>query len=201
MVCPIQFQFNSSGNNRHPPNAEVEKIVAKYLKTECRFGMDCQSSICLYKHTPPPEPEPEPAPALELEPDGSGAVSADAGCGNFDIIMTSLPSFQPGHTHTAVLGAMFPPPGRRVVRALCCVCAHPAALPVCAQRRSDLDGSAFACGPCRRAAASPTPRPPPAARQLPRSRDQPLSGQRRTRRFFRASSVCRAGMRVRARAL
>lgn len=97
----------NAGNNRHPPQPEVEKIVTKYQKTECRFGMDCQSSICLYKHTPPPEPEPEPAPTLE--PDGSGAVAADAGCGNFDI-MTSLTSFQ-------FLARCYAP-GRRVVRAV-----------------------------------------------------------------------------------
>lgn len=35
---------------RHPPAAECDMLRAKYAKTRCRFGDDCQTVGCLYNH-------------------------------------------------------------------------------------------------------------------------------------------------------
>jgi hypothetical protein len=43
--------FTAQGcHKRHPPQDEVEKLIAKYRRLLCRFGESCKTSGCLYVH-------------------------------------------------------------------------------------------------------------------------------------------------------
>ena len=43
--------FTAKGcHKRHPPDHEVELLIAKYRKVLCRFGETCKTSGCLYVH-------------------------------------------------------------------------------------------------------------------------------------------------------
>ncbi len=43
--------FTANGcKKRHPPNDEVEKLIAKYQTMKCRFGDSCKTNGCLYLH-------------------------------------------------------------------------------------------------------------------------------------------------------
>jgi RNA-binding, Nab2-type zinc finger len=43
--------FTSTGcRKRHPPQAEAERLIAKYKSTRCRFSDKCRTEGCLYIH-------------------------------------------------------------------------------------------------------------------------------------------------------
>eukprot|EP00566_Odontella_aurita_P019459 CAMPEP_0113600310 /NCGR_PEP_ID=MMETSP0015_2-20120614/42638_1 /TAXON_ID=2838 /ORGANISM="Odontella" /LENGTH=306 /DNA_ID=CAMNT_0000508557 /DNA_START=313 /DNA_END=1233 /DNA_ORIENTATION=+ /assembly_acc=CAM_ASM_000160 len=43
--------FPATGcRKRHPPQAEAERLIAKYRSTNCRFGDECRTRGCLYLH-------------------------------------------------------------------------------------------------------------------------------------------------------
>ena len=52
--------FDAKGcRKRHPPKEEAAQLIARYKRTQCRFGDDCQTRGCLYQHpsdeaVPPP---------------------------------------------------------------------------------------------------------------------------------------------------
>ena len=35
---------------KHPPQAEMERLIAKYQTRLCRYGSECQTKGCLYRH-------------------------------------------------------------------------------------------------------------------------------------------------------
>ena len=68
--------FNAkSCHKRHPPPAEAERLRQKYSQIRCRYGSECQTEGCLYRHEALSEPvslvdwvahpmEPTPRPPL-----------------------------------------------------------------------------------------------------------------------------------------
>eukprot|EP00041_Stephanoeca_diplocostata_P031488 m.980863 g.980863 ORF g.980863 m.980863 type:complete len:262 (+) comp23970_c0_seq3:290-1075(+) len=42
--------FGNKCTNRHPSADEIELLVAKYSKIQCRFGKECFNEACLYDH-------------------------------------------------------------------------------------------------------------------------------------------------------
>jgi RNA-binding, Nab2-type zinc finger len=42
--------FTKGCRRRHPPDAECERLVAKYNGLPCRFGPECRTQGCLYNH-------------------------------------------------------------------------------------------------------------------------------------------------------
>lgn len=49
---------------RHPPKAEVDRLLAKYSKVKCRFGDDCKTVNCLHMH-PRDQQKTDPVAFLE----------------------------------------------------------------------------------------------------------------------------------------
>lgn len=46
-----ECSFTSKGcRKRHPSNEECERLIEKYKTMNCRFGDNCQTKACLYKH-------------------------------------------------------------------------------------------------------------------------------------------------------
>ena len=49
--------FNArSCRKRHPPPAEAERLIQKYSQIRCRYGSQCQTEGCLYRHEALTEP-------------------------------------------------------------------------------------------------------------------------------------------------
>jgi hypothetical protein len=71
--------FNArSCRKRHPPPAEAERLLAKYTTIRCRYGSECQTESCLYRHPTEEDAAADPVaftmPPLVPPPRSSTAV-------------------------------------------------------------------------------------------------------------------------------
>jgi hypothetical protein len=80
--------FNArSCRKRHPPPAEAERLLTKYQTIRCRYGSECQTDSCLYRH--PAEDDPSADPVAFLPP------------------ASLVPVVPPGRSSTAVPGTLW----------------------------------------------------------------------------------------------